>query len=93
MSDFDEHCERLGSCFAMVAVNPFLVTQNDVFFSFYVFINVCTVKKFLTDFKTLLFLLVSQQTWHKFGCNTLHTQIFNQKHVTFTSLSNIGING
>jgi hypothetical protein len=47
-----------------------------------VFISVSTVKKFLFYFKTLLLLLVSQYTWHKFCCNMLHTQIFSQNLVT-----------
>jgi hypothetical protein len=39
-----------------------------------VFIILFTVKEFLSDF-TLLFLLDSQQTRHKFDCNTLYTEI------------------
>jgi hypothetical protein len=40
-------------------------------------------QKFLDRLEGGLFLLFCQQTWHKFGCKTLHTQIFNQNNVMF----------
>lgn len=71
---------RLGFWFDIIAVNPCLVTCNYVF---YTVIIVCRVKKFLTELKTLLFLLISQQTWYKFSCNLLHTQIIYQNLMTW----------
>jgi len=41
-------------------------------------ITICTGKQFLTDFNTVLFLIVSQQTLHKFCTDAMHLKFFSK---------------
>jgi len=45
-------------------------------------IGICTVYKLSTDFNTILYPIFTQQAGHKFGCNTMHAQIFSENLTT-----------
>jgi len=42
------------------------------------FITICIEKQFLTDFNTVLYLIVSQQTWHEFCTDTMRLKFFGK---------------
>lgn len=47
-----------------------------------VFISICTVDKLFTDIKAIGFMIFVQQAQQKFGCTTMHPQIFSENHIT-----------
>jgi hypothetical protein len=50
------------------------ITCDDILYKD--FISICTVNMLFTDINISLFLIFLQQAQHKFGCNTMHAQIF-----------------
>ena len=61
--------------FDIVPVYLCLLSCNSVFQKVIIII-ISSVPKILTHVNSILFLIIRQQTWHKFGCNAVHAQIF-----------------
>ena len=67
---------RLGFCFDIIALNPSLITRDDVLYKF--FISICTIGKLCTDIDPAVFLIFNQPVRHKFGCNRMRAQIWSK---------------
>ena len=65
----------LDSRFDIVPVHPFLISCNNVFQKV---ITISSVQKLLTHVNSILFLIIPQQAWHKFGWNAMPAQIFGK---------------
>ena len=65
---------RLG--FNIIPINLCLISCYDVLKK--VFITICIGKQYLTDFSAVLFLIVSQQTWHKLCTDVMHLKFFSK---------------
>jgi len=62
--------------FNIIPLNPPLISCCDVLKK--VFITICIGEHSLTDFNMVLFLIVSQQTWHEFCTDTMHLKFFSK---------------
>jgi len=69
---FPHPLRRLHLCFNITR----LLSCYDVLKK--VFITICIGKLFLTDFNTVLFLIVSQQTRHEFFTDATHLKFFSK---------------
>jgi len=73
---FPRPLRRLHLGFNIIPINPHLISCHDVLKK--VFITICIGKQFLTDFNTVLFLIVSQQTRHEFCTDATHLEFFSK---------------
>ena len=73
---FPHPLRRLHIGFNIIPINPRLISCCDGLKK--VFITICTGKHFLTDFNTVLFLIVSQQTQHEFYSEATHLKFFSK---------------
>ena len=74
---FPIHCD---DCILPSTSYPHLISCYDVLKE--VFITICIGKKFLTDFNTVLFLIISQQTQHKFCTDAMHLKFLSKNLMT-----------
>jgi len=67
---------RLHLGFNIIPINPCLISCYDVLKK--LFITICSGKQFLTDFNTVFFLIISQQTRHEFLTDATHLTFFSK---------------
>ena len=75
-----------------------LLLQSDSINSYCTCFSVClkvfsdvrglsTVNKLFADINMIVFLIFTQQMWHRFGCNTMYAQIFGENLMTWFFLN------
>ena len=67
---------RLHLGFNIIPINPRLISCYDVLKK--VFITICIGKQLLTDFNTVLFLIISEEMRHEFCTDATHLKSFSK---------------